>query len=362
MIVALDGTPLSEPTGGVARYTWELARTLAETYPGDEYWLLSDQPFAIPVDRPFNLHSGSRPTSAIDRRWWLWGLQREMDRRRIELFHGTDFSVPYVPMGRPSVMTVHDMSPWVRPTGHQEMEPDWNHASARVRWRTPQLLRLGLAQAVITPSEAIRKEVLVQFQIPVDRVVAVPLAAREMFHPVEVEPPEAPYFLFVGTIESRKNIRRLVDAWLKLRERFAVELWMVGRVREGFEPPEEVSGLRYLGGVDDADLPGLYSGAIAFVYPSLYEGFGLPVLEAMQCGCPVIASRDPAIVEVSGDAAMHVAAEDTAGLTDAMALLVRDKERRSVLRGRGLHRAAQFNWSETARCTREVYAAACAQS
>jgi glycosyltransferase involved in cell wall biosynthesis len=356
VIVALDGTPLTEPTGGVARYTWELARTLAESFPDDQYWLLSDQPFAIPVDRPLNLHSGSRPASAIDRRWWLWGLQREMDRRHIELFHGTDFSVPYVPMGRPSVMTVHDMSPW----GHADA--DWNHASTRVRWRTPQLLRLGIVDAIITPSEVVRREVVEQFQVPDRSVIAVPLAAREMFHPVEGDPPEAPYLLFVGTIEARKNIVRMVEAWQGLHSRFAVELWMVGRVREGFLPPDEIPGLRYLGAVDDADLPALYSGAIACVYPSLYEGFGLPVLEAMQCGCPVIASRDPAIVEVSGNSVIHVDAEDTAALSGAMASLIEHETRRTTLRELGLRRAAQFNWRDTARLTREVYAAACARN
>lgn len=356
MIVALDGTPLTEPTGGIARYTWELARSLAESFPDDQYWLLSDQPFAMPVDRPFNLHSGSRPASAIDRRWWLWGLQREMDRRHIDIFHGTDFSVPYVPMGRPNVMTVHDISPW----GHTSAE--WNHSSSRVHWRTPQLLRLGIVEAVITPTEAVRKEVVESFQLSPESVIAVPLAARDMFHPVQVDAPEAPYLLFVGMIEARKNIARMVDAWQRLRERFPVELWIVGRVREGFEPPEEVPGLRYLGSVDDADLPALYSGAVACVYPSLYEGFGLPVLEAMQCGCPVITSRDPAIVEVSGDAVVHVDATDTAALSEAMTLLVQDRDRRTLLRERGLRRASAFNWRETARRTREVYAAACSRN
>ncbi|MEI9811971.1 MAG: glycosyltransferase [Acidobacteriota bacterium] len=168
-----------------------------ETYPEDQYWFLSDQTFAMPVDRPRNLHAGSRPGSAIDRRWWLWGLQREMDRRGAVLFHGTDFSVPYVPMGRPNVMTIHDMSPW--------MDTDWNHASTRVRWRTPQLLRLGLVKRIITPSEAVRRSAIAQFELDPEIVVAVPLAAREMFRPVPVEPADVRYFLYVGTIEARKT-------------------------------------------------------------------------------------------------------------------------------------------------------------
>jgi glycosyltransferase involved in cell wall biosynthesis len=349
--IALDGTPLTEPTGGVSRYTWELARTLAETFPDDQYWLLSDQPFATPVNCPRNLHTGSRPSTAIDRRWWLWGLQHEMERRHVDLFHGTDFSVPYVPMGRPSVMTIHDMSPW--------LDEAWNHASSRVRWRTPQLLRLGLVKRVITPSEAVRRAAIQQLQLSPEEVVAVPLAAREMFQPVETAP-APPYLLFVGTIEERKNVGRLIDAWREVRTRHEVELWLVGRVRDEFTPPPPADGLRYLGAVDDAELPGLYSGAIACVYPSHYEGFGLPVLEAMQCGCPVVTSRDPAILEVTGDAAVHVDARDTAALVAAIEAVITDPARRAELCQRGLERAAQFSWRETARRTREVYASACA--
>jgi alpha-1,3-rhamnosyl/mannosyltransferase len=347
--IALDGTPLTEPTGGVARYTWELARSLAELHPGDDYWLLSDQTFAMPLDRPSNLHGGGRPQSAIDKRWWLWGLQHEMQRRGVELFHGTDFSVPYIPRGRSSVMTVHDLSPW--------MDEPWNHASSRVRSRTPLLLRLGLAKTVITPSEAVRSATIEQFQLAPETVVTVPLAARELFHPVEVRPSDVPYFLFVGTLEGRKNISGLIDAWQTVRQRMPVELWLVGRVREGFSVPDH-PGLRHLSGVDDAALPGLFSGATAFVYPSHYEGFGLPVLEAMQCGCPVITSRDAAITEVSGDAAIHVEANDVEDLSAAMLTMLNDASARVRLSDAGLKRAALFHWNETARRTREVYAAA----
>ncbi len=249
MTIALDGTPLTEPTGGVARYTWELARSLAELHPGDNYWLLSDQTFAMPMDRPSNLHAGSRPQSAIDKRWWLWGLQHEMHRRGVELFHGTDFSVPYIPRGRPSIMTVHDLSPW--------MDESWNHASSRVRSRAPLLLRLGLAKTIITPSEAVRRAAIEQFQLAPETVITVPLAARELFRPVEVEPPPIPYFLFVGTLERRKNISGLIDAWKTVREHTPVELWLVGRQREGFALPEH-EGLRHLQGIEDSALPALY--------------------------------------------------------------------------------------------------------
>src|ERR1700733_6119105 len=105
--IAIDATPLTIPTGGVRRYTLELARALAAEFPDDQYWLLSDQMFPRPLSFPDNLHCGDQPGTPVERKWWLWGLQQEMSRRGVDLFHGTDFSVPYLPR-RPSVMTLHD--------------------------------------------------------------------------------------------------------------------------------------------------------------------------------------------------------------------------------------------------------------
>ncbi len=339
MIAALDATPLTVPTGGVTRYTWELARALAEEYAADEYWLLSDQQFAMPPAVTANLHQGDGPRTAAERRWWLYGLNREMMRRGVEVFHGTDFSVPYLSQ-RPSVMTVHDLSPWLS-----------HDASKRVRRRVPVLLRARIPTMIITPSEAVRRAAISRFRLDGNRVVAVPLAASDHFRPVEAAPPDRPYFLFVGTLEPRKNIGRLIDAWREVRRSQEVDLVLAGRVRDDFAAPAPEPGLRILGAVPEDDLPALYCGAIAFVYPSLYEGFGLPVLEAMQCGTTVITSRDPAIMEVSAGAAVHVDATDVRALADAM-------RARPERREESLKRAAQFSWSSTARKTREVYDAA----
>jgi glycosyltransferase involved in cell wall biosynthesis len=345
VIAALDATPLTVSTGGVMRYTFELARALAANYTGDEYWLLSDQPFDISSMGPMarNLHKGDGPHTVAERRWWLWGLEREMMRRNVDVFHGTDFSVPYIPR-RPSLMTLHDLSPWL---------PDKtvNEASFRVRSRVPVLLRARIPTMVITPSEAVRRAAIARFRLDADRVVAVPLAASGHFHPVETAPPARPYFLFVGTLEPRKNIARLIEAWREVRKSQDVDLVLAGRAREDFKTPAPEPGLRILGEVPEQDLPALYSGALAFVYLSLYEGFGLPVLEAMQCGATVIASRDPAIMEVSGGAALHVDATDVQSLIEIM-------RARPVRREESLKRAASFSWSITARKTREVYDAA----
>jgi glycosyltransferase involved in cell wall biosynthesis len=348
--IALDATPLTVSTGGVGRYTLELARALASEYPDDEYWLLSDQPFQAPNGPP-NLHAGGRPRNPAERKWWIWGLDREMRRHGVELFHGTDYSVPYAPL-RPSVMTLHDLSPWLDPT--------WQPDASRVRRRTPRLLRMGLATMVITPTEAVRRAAIERFSLAPDRVVAVPLAANDLFRPTSpvVKPGEYPYFLFVGTREPRKNIARLLEAWREVRKALAVDLVLAGRARADFPALPEEPGLRVLGEVPDSDLPGLYSGALACVYPSLYEGFGLPVLEAMQCGALVITSRDPAILEVGGDAAIHVDTENMAALVEVMRAATTNPDGFDELRERALARAAQFSWRNTARRTREVYEAA----
>jgi len=342
VIIALDATPLSVPTGGVMRYTSELARALAANNPADQYWLLSDQPFTMPAGAPANLQEGDGPRSAAERRWWLWGLEREMMRRGVELFHGTDFSVPYIPR-RPSVMTLHDLSPWIKGSFGQTPSP-------RLRSRVPLLLRAHIPTMIITPSEVMKRAAISRFGLDSAHVTAVPHAASSHFRPVDAPPPARPYFLFVGTLEPRKNIHRLIEAWKEVRKTQKIDLVLAGRAREGFSVPEE-PGLRVLDMVPEQDLPALYSSAAACVYPSLYEGFGLPVLEAMQCGATVITSNDPAILEVSGGAAIHVDATDVRALAEAMCA-------RPNRREESLRRAAQFSWAMTARKTREVYDAA----
>src|SRR5689334_21542794 len=141
MKIALDATPLIEPTGGVRRYTAELAQALSIAFPEDEIWLISDQQVDAYLPELRNAHLVLRPQSAIGRKWWLWGIGRELSRIGADVFHGVDFSVPYLP-ARPSVMTVHDLSPWREETA--------SAASTRVRRRAPVLIGLGAATMVIT--------------------------------------------------------------------------------------------------------------------------------------------------------------------------------------------------------------------
>lgn len=349
MRVAIDATPLTLSAGGLARYTEQLSLALAEAFPEDRYFLVSDQPFIRPRSAPTNLRVAGGPGNRWERRWWLWGLDRAMERYGIDVFHGTNFEAPLLPR-RPAVVTIHDLSPW--------LDGAWHPPAGRVRQRTPILLGLRLATIVITPTEAIRRQVVEHFRLPAACVIAVPLAAAPCFRPRPETGTNSPYFLCVATPEPRKNIVTAVTAWRELRRAYNVDLLFVGKHWKNFSPPESGAGPRILGEVSDEDLARLYSGAVAVLYPSLYEGFGLPVLEAMQCGAPVIASRDPAVSEVAGNAALLLDARDVRGWREAMQALLERPEQAAEWKRRGLARAAEFSWQRTAKLTRAVYAEA----
>jgi glycosyltransferase involved in cell wall biosynthesis len=300
---------------------------------------MSDQEFSFAGRQSPNVAASIG--GPLSKRWWLAGLPLSMRRSRASLFHGTNFSVPYVPV-YPSVMTVHDLSPW--------MNAGWHADANRVRSRTPWLLGLGLATMVITVSRAVRRQTIERFRLHPDRVVAIPLAANESFHPSDE--PKGGFFLFVGTLEPRKNIPMLIDAWRPVFTEYGVELWIAGRRREDGPVVPDLPGLKWLGEVNEVDLPALYRRTVAFVYPSFYEGFGLPVLEAMQSGANVITSGDPAIGEVCGDAAIRVDAQDGRGWTGAMSACAAGHVH---LRERAIERSRLFSWMRTARLTREVY-------
>lgn len=350
VIAALDATPLVEPTGGIARYTSELSQALGRCFADDAWWLISDQPVAPLPGAPPNLRVSAAPRRRLARRWWLFGARAEIQRLRASVFHGTDFAVPYLPVC-PAVMTLHDLSPWA-PSPIRAVSP-------RVRRRTPVLLRFGLATMVITPSEAVRRGVMERFRIAPDRIAVTPLAAAECFHPVPGELPPRPYFLFAGTLDARKNVETIVAAWREVKQDCEVDLILAGRRRTAAVPDEP--GLTVRENVSDTELARLYSKATAFLFPSHYEGFGLPVLEAMQCGAPVVASRDAAVTEVAADAATLLDATDVRGWSETMKTALSDEPWRAAMRQRGFARARSFSWERTARLTREVYAEAIAR-
>ena len=346
MRVALDATPLTLSSGGLRRYTEQLSTALAAEFPDDVYTLLSDQPFEPPSHLP-NLRAGRLPRTRLESRWWLFGASMAVKRVHAEVFHGTNFEVPYLNL-RPSTLTLHDLSPW--------RDPAWHGDARRVRRRAPWLLQLGIATMVVTPSEAVRREAIQAFGLAPERVVAVPLGAAllevpntQSAAPVIVRP----FFLFGGTLEPRKNLEMLVAAWRTLRDAHDVDLVLAGRRRVDGPRFDEERGLHILGEVSDAQLAELYRTALAVVYPSHYEGFGLPVLEAMQYGAAVVISADPALQELGGDAAL--AARSPKEFAEVMRALLEQPALLAAHRAKSRRRAAEFSWKKTAHATRAVY-------
>ncbi len=358
MRVALDATPLTVPFGGTRRYVIELVRALAQQFPGDEYHLVTDPAsWTWPEElRGFpNVYVRRPPWGGLAGLWWLSGLPWELQRLGVDVFHGTDFSVPYLPL-IPSVMSFHDLSPWkagaLRPPG-----------SERVRTRAPYVLRL--ATLILTHTEAIRDELAGTFSVPRSRVRVANLAPFETQGrsgsdsgtvSLGASAPPRPYLLFVGAREKRKNIGRLIESWRKARQRLpGLSLVLVGAPGEEDAAISPEAGLHVQGQLADGQMMSLLSGAAALVYPSLYEGFGLPVLEAMKAGVPVITSRDPAISEVASGAAVQVDVTSTDALSRAILRVATSSESQLKLREQGIRRASAFSWRRTAQRTRDVY-------
>jgi glycosyltransferase involved in cell wall biosynthesis len=283
----------------------------------------------------------------------------------VDLFHATTHSVP-VRWAGPLVFTLHDVTFLSHPHLHT--------LDNRLHCLT------GLARAVcrgarfVAVSDNTRRECERHLDLPGERIDVVPNAADPHFRPIEQDEARRrvarrfglaePYVLAVGTLEPRKNLGALIAAFAALPEslRGAVRLAVAGGGGWlGVDPAEAArragigDRVSVLGAVADDDLPHLYAGAEAFVYPSLYEGFGLPALEALACGAPAIVSETSSLPEVVGEAAVLIDPHDVGALRAALERVLGDAELRARLRAAGPRRAAQFSWRRTAEETAAVY-------
>ncbi len=255
------------------------------------------------------------------------------------------------------VVTLHDLTPLEH--------PEWFAPAYSLLYRLlfPALARQ--VKCVITPSEFVRQKVMGRFSLSGDRVIAVhegvdagrfrwtdpsPVRARYQL-------PER-YILFVGSLQPRKNLSALLDAWKLVKGEFPKTVLVVAgsrsRVFRRVDLPPKMEGVRFPGYVEDDDLPALYSGASVYVLPSIEEGFGLTMLEAMACGTPVLASNGGALPEVAGEAAMFADPLSVSQLADALRKLLSDESLLSEFRVKGLERASQFKWEKSAREIRDV--------
>jgi glycosyltransferase involved in cell wall biosynthesis len=366
MRIGLDGIPLANTKTGIGHYTLALARALAGLSPSDEFELVSPFPFLTESleHLPDNLRARRARGRLAGKRWWTVGLPFEVRRAGYALFHGTNYDIPLWNRCR-TVVTIHDLSVLLLPEMHERA------IVRRARRRLPIMARA--ADVIITATEAVRREICEHLRVDTQRVVVTPYAPRRSFRVVALEQAaevkrrlrvEDDFLLFVGTIEPRKNLLTLVRALEEVLRSTRLRPQLVIAGREGWLTDELFSyikraglpeRLRFTGYVSEEDLSALYSSCSAFIYPSLYEGFGLPPLEAMACGAPVITSRVPSIMEVVGDAAHLVEPKDAAALAQSIIKLLENEGERERLSRAGLARAAGFTWEKTAEQTLAVY-------
>src|SRR5262245_32065686 len=368
MRIALDAIPLTGTKTGVGHYTDALAEGLARAYPDHQYDLLSPFEFDLDYngDRPKNLNRQFIPLriDSIFRKWWLLGLPWLLRIYDVDVFHGTNYCVPvFAPC--PTVVTIHDLSLFTQSHTHEVANVKQG------KRRMPIMARL--ASLIIAPSEWTRREIVEQLRINPEKIRVIYEAAREGMKPL---PPHLcqsaldkyqirrPYLLYVGTIEPRKNLLTLIRAYDELlltttrRPQLALcggRGWLCDEVYKLVEDLKLQDQVHFTGYVEDADLPALYSAAEAFLYPSLYEAFGLPPLEAMACGAPVITRDASSLPEVLGKAGLTHAPTDTRALTAAIAKLLGDEAMREHFKREGSKQAAKFSWERAARETQAVY-------
>ncbi|MDQ1300446.1 MAG: hypothetical protein QG637_364 [Chloroflexota bacterium] len=370
MKVCLDLSAAVHGRAGVGRYSQRLAEALS-ALDSNEYSVFYNRPgdaqIAPPLDRlpRIPLAQGDKPWRARVALAHLahWPQDRLLDGA--ELFHALDHVLPYLAR-TPAVFTLYDLTYRVQPATHNTLNRLY------LTLLMPTFLRR--AGAVIAISESTRRDAVRIYGLDAARVTVVYGGVDPGFCPAPSEAQAAirqkyalpeRFILSVGTIEPRKNLTVLLDAYHTLRQSDP-ELGLVIAGRRGWRSAAfferlQTLGLaavvRLLGPVPDADLPALYSAAAVFAYPSLYEGFGLPPLEALACGTPVVASSASSLPEVVGEAGLLAPPEDVAALAAACRRLLDDTPLRANLRARGLAQARRFTWEAAARSTREVYRA-----
>jgi len=373
MPVILDARTATDHFPGIGRYVVSLASALARVTAEINLMLLHDPSapsmrLTLP-DLP-RIHCPVSPFSIRQQ----WSVPSHLRRAKATLYHSPYYLMPYWP-GVPTVFTCYDFIPLIY--------PEYFTASQRLIYRTTHILAINTARVTLAISEATKRDLVRFFGVDPQRIVVTPLAADPHLIP---EPPDRVdfvqrkyslperYVLYLGSNKPHKNLARLVQAWqisnLKsqtpaLRAGASVsnlKLVIAGhwdnRYLEAKRFVEE-QGLQeqvvFAGPVAEADLPALYSGASLFVFPSLYEGFGLPVIEAMACGAPVVCSNTSSLPEAAGDAALLVDPLDANALAEAIIRALANDELRHALREKGLAQAAKFSWEQTARETHKAY-------
>ncbi len=368
MKICIDISPAVHRRAGLGRMAYELATALFEAAPEHDYSVFYNQPSHADVTSPLDSVS-QRTIDLGNKRWRLHVLQayalRQAQDQLIgptDIFHATDHLLPHLQHTR-TVFSLGDVTYLSHPQTHSRLNRMF------LRLMMPRFL--SSADAIIAISQNTLSEMQRYYGLNLSNSAVVYLGVNKRFRPVtdmdalaDVRirydlPPN--FLLYVGTTEPRKNLSRLIEAYARIHPR-NVKLVIAGKkgwlYEETFSLVESL-GLHedviFPGYVDDADLPALYSAAHCFLFPSLYEGFGLPVPEAMACGTPVITSNTSSLLEVAGDAAILINPNNIDDMRDAIQAVMANPSMHADMRKKGLENASRFTWERTANQTLEIY-------
>jgi glycosyltransferase involved in cell wall biosynthesis len=371
--IGIEGKVLTRQIGGIGRCAINLLTSLvsvaSQEWPDLEFVIFSSPQTDLTLVKNLNVkacHILQHVRSSILRA--CFGLPVGAFLERIDIFHGLDESgVPFYCKRGKYVVTIHDVMPLMFPGAFP-----FKHRLVS-RFALSRVCRQ--ADVVIVPSCA-SKVALLRY-VPVDegRVIVTPWGCEARFHPMRDAASDDlvrrryglpdRYLLFVGTLEPRKEVMTLLRAYAQVcaaRPALDAKLviagghgWGSNDVRALCESLQLTDRVIFTGFVEEDDLPDLYRGALLFIYPSSYEGFGLPILEAMACGVPVITSNVASMPEVAGQAAILVEPRQPDALATAMAAVLNDPQLRDTMRHMGLERVGQFSWERTARQMLDIY-------
>lgn len=364
MRVVLDARVASDHFPGIGRVAVELGRALAATNGTDGIEVAFLAPPGPPTGRlgavpEPRIACATSPFSLAQH----WSVPRALRRAGADAYHGLYYLTPRTP-GLPSLLTCMDLIPLVRP----ETQPAWKRALFRACFADAA----ARADRLVAISDSTRDDVCARFGVDPARIDVIPLAADARFAPAPAAQVAAlrarldlaaPFVLYVGSNKPHKNLVRLVEAFRILAAGRPEVLLVIAGVWDPRYEEARVrvrdlglgARVRFPGPVADGELPALYSAARVFAFPSLYEGFGLPVLEAMRCGAPVVTSNTSSLPEVVGDAGITVDPEDVAAIADALARVIDDEARHDDLARRAAARAGEFTWERTAAAHRARY-------
>lgn len=371
--IGLDYTPAYEQGGGIGRYVRELVSALAKLDQVTPYSLFVAGASLSTLAASPGVNFSWKPTPFTPR--WLariWHrvqipIPIEYFVGKIGLYHATDFVLPPTLPYTRTLLTVHDLS-FVRVP--ETASPNLKAYLDRVVPRS-----VKRADHIVADSQATKDDLVQFYDLPVDRVTVLLSAVDERFYRIS-DPEEllttrrkygigtTPYIFCVGTVQPRKNYSRLIQALAYLRAvRYDINLviaggrgWLEDPIYETIRATKMDNHVHFIGFADETDLPALYSAAYCCAFPSLYEGFGLPILEAMACGTPVITSNLSSLPEVAGDAAITVDPYNLDALTHAIKQVLDDQNLYQMLVQRGYERVKLFSWEKSARQLRQLYA------